>query len=133
MHPKFKLTCSLFTALFMLSITGCANKGFTSSNQQLIEINSSDMAYYWVTKDTLISWQQILPQSTVEQAQDKANYKVSFVINNSGEMQLVSMVNTSDGIKIHEDELTGLSEYQFYPTTRNIGRQAVMINTIITL
>lgn len=133
MHQPLKLAYGFFAALIILSSMGCANQRDMYSAKSPLAISGSEMAYFWVTKDTLISWQRILPQSTVETTQDKASYKVSFVINTSGEMQQVNIVNTSDGNKIPEDELNGVGEYQFYPTAQNISRQAVMINTIITL
>ncbi|ABZ78503.1 hypothetical protein Shal_3963 [Shewanella halifaxensis HAW-EB4] len=133
MYRQLKLAYTFFIVLFMLMSMGCANQGGTNSTKSPLQISGTEMAYFWVTKDTLISWQQILPLPTAEPAQDKATYKVSFVISNSGTMQQVSMVNTSDGTKIPVDELTGISEYRFYPTAQNISRQAVMINTIVTL
>ncbi|MCG9730370.1 hypothetical protein L1D44_10995 [Shewanella sp. Isolate13] len=133
MHQPLKLAYGFFAALLILTSMGCANQDISHLNKTPLQLSGSEMARFWVTKDTLISWQQILPQSTAETAQGKSSYRVSFVINTSGEMQQVSMENTSDGTKIPEDELTGASEYQFHPTAQNINRQAVMINTVITL
>lgn len=90
------------------------------------------MAYFWVTKDTLISWQQIFPQSAAS-PQKKTNYAVSFIIDASGAMQQVSMISTVDGTKIPAEKLTGVSDYQFYPTAKNFSRQAVMVNTLVAL
>lgn len=133
MHQPFKFAHTLILTLLMLSVTGCANQSLSNTTHSPLELNGSEMAYFWVTKDTLISWQQILPQSAIDTTQAKTSYRISFVINASGTMQQVSMVNMVDGTQVSEDKLTGIGEYQFYPTAKNFNRQAVMVNTLVSL
>lgn len=132
MYHTFKRARILFVTLFLLNVAGCANQGLSHATQSPIKLNASEMAYFWVTKDTLISWQQIFPQSATS-SHKKTSYTVSFIIDTSGAMKQVNMVSTVDGTKIPAEKLTDVSNYQFYPTAKNFSRQAVMVNTIVEL
>lgn len=124
----------------LLLNTGCASQNgqhstkdsAKPSKQHIIELNSSEVAQYWVTKDKLIDWQQLLP-TAIDIDKQSAVYKVSFVINTDGQMSQVSMKNTANNHKVTTEQLRGVNDYQFYATTQNITRQAVRVNATVKL
>ncbi|MGS0675789.1 hypothetical protein [Shewanella sp. 125m-1] len=134
MYHKNHLASVLFIFLSVLVNTACATQGVDQSRQQIIELSGSDMARYWVTRDKLIDWQQLLPTDThINTGKHKAVYEVSFVVNTNGQMSQVTMKNTANGTRVPAELLVGVDDYQFFATAYNITRQAVKVNATVEL
>ncbi|MCL1147599.1 hypothetical protein L2747_16455 [Shewanella marinintestina] len=124
-----------FAAVLVIFIlgSGCANQNLNHGTKHIIEIDSTELAHYWVAQDKLIDWQYFLPVSEFDDSWDNSSYKVSFIVDSQGYIQQASMQNTDNGNEVIGSEMSGIEGFKFYPTARNITRQAVRINSIVKL
>ncbi|MDR8526177.1 hypothetical protein [Shewanella fidelis] len=128
-----KIASLLATMIFVVLGNGCANHGSSQNTNHIIDIDSSEIAYYWIAQEGLINWQNFLPSSDNGESWESANYNVSFVVDPQGKVQQVSMQNTMNGDRIANDNFREISQYRFVPTARNITQQAVRVNSVVKL
>lgn len=124
---NISLTCLL---LLSLTLLGCSNISATQQNANILDIDSTQFALYWVAKDTLIDWHKSLPKASESNSElVEIHYLISFVVNSDGQMRQLKIINSTTGVPLE----TSLLTQQFYPTVRNSKLQAVRINTRVQL
>ncbi|MCL1140563.1 energy transducer TonB [Shewanella pneumatophori] len=117
----------------ILVASGCTSSPMSHYiGNQPIEVNSSEVAFYWFPKNNLIDWQNVVsPQKTAQQT--KSPYKISFIINEDGYMSQVNVTNTINGETIDAEALKQFEAYQFNPAPQNFQNQAVKVSTTVSL
>ena len=124
----------LIGLLVLLSLSACSNAPSLQSSQQILQLDSSDFAQYWVAKDKLIDWRNNLPKELQSSSTASATqYKASFVVNSSGQMTQLEVINSVTGELLEQAALIEVSSQEFYPTVQNSALQAVRISTSFSL
>ena len=124
----------LIGLLVLLSLSACSSAPSLQSSQQILQLDSSDIAQYWVAKDKLIDWRNSLPKELQSSSTaSAAQYKASFVVNSSGQMTQLEVINSVTGELLEQAALTEVSSQEFYPTVQNSALQAVRISTSFSL
>ncbi|MCK8046187.1 energy transducer TonB [Shewanella sp. 1CM18E] len=133
MYQKGGCLNILRTLAIVLVASGCTSSPLSHYiGNQPIEVNSSEVAFYWFPKNNLIDWQNVVPPSNTTQ-QTTSPYKISFIINEDGYMSQVNVINTTNGETIDAEALKKFEAYQFNPAPQNFQNQAVKVSTTVSL
>lgn len=124
----------LLSLLVLFSLTACSSNLSHPNSHGVLELDSTNFAKYWVAKDKLIDWQNSLSRELQNNSNESTTqYKASFVVDSSGQMTQLKIINSVTGELIEQASLAEILEQEFYPTTQNHAQQAVRINTSFRL
>jgi hypothetical protein len=125
------LTCLL---LLSGSLLGCSSNTTKQQDASVLDLDSTNFAYYWVAKDKLIDWRKSLAKASASDVEfAETRYQISFVVDNDGQMRQLEIINSTTGALLDKAIMAEASNHQFYPTAQNSAHQAVRINTSFQL
>ncbi len=123
----------LLSLLVILLLSACSNLSH-QGDRSVLELDSTNLAKYWVAKDRIIDWQESLPAGLKNNSNEYSNqYWASFVVNSHGKMTQLEIMNSVTGELLEQAALVEISNQEFYPTAQNSALQAVRINTSFRL